>query len=209
MESAGMVYQNTWRSLRFLAATHDCAVRNYHCEPGRSTILFHYIGRESGYERYWSIGNFSSIQQAVAFSRAVFLTQGVREAMTNVYKDPRLFPHIKGAMVREKRTTLVLDGSYKVVEIGKDGGMAEIGFVDHDKKVLLNGNQILRIAEVYGPESTNWKDKPVVFYAERGDWFGRLQWGMRVDVEETLKASKAASKPKASAQPAPGPKRQR
>lgn len=190
-EGVGTVYEHTRRPLRFLAAAHGCTVRKTVREEGRAAILFIY--QNEGYECFWSSGFFADIRQAVAFSRAVFLTQGVKQAMANVYKDKRLFSHIKGAMVRDKRITVTMDGSYGIVEIGKDSAMAEIGFDDHEKKALLNGNQVLRIAEVYGPESAGWKGKPVVLYAEYGEWFGRKGWGLRVDLEKTKTAAAAAA----------------
>ena len=96
-------------------------------------------------------------------------------------------------MLQEKRVTLTIS-SVNLREVEGEGGRknmkTELWFVERDKSALLNKTQTGKIATVYGPETDNWKDKPVVLYGEFGKWFGKERWALRVDQEGTAAASR-------------------
>lgn len=162
---------------------------------GSGALLF---VREVGtYAHYFSTGFFPTIEDAAQFSITLFngLTPEEMEAQMNIYKNNKLFPHIKGVMLKEQRVTLTMSGKVNVVEM-RDGAdaRAEVFFSDHPKSAIINRNQLLDIASVYGGETTDWKGQPVVLYGEHGTWFGKETWGLRVDKQATEQAARQASK---------------
>jgi hypothetical protein len=88
----------------------------------------------------------------------------------NIFKSNKLFPNIRGVMLKDKRITLTMSGKVKVTSL-RDGADSriELFFSNHEKSALINGNQSLVIADVYGPETDDWKDKPIVLYGEEGE----------------------------------------
>jgi len=130
----------------------------------------------------------------------------------NLLKDDKLFPHIKGVMLKDKRTTLHLSGKVERVDIksrergGDDTAKAELFFTDKKKSAMINENQTLLIIDIYGSETDDWKGKPVVLYAEEGNWFGKHQWALRVDVDATRAAWKAEQSRAPVAKPGTPPK---
>lgn len=143
------------------------------------------------YANYFSTGYFQTLRGAIEYLKLVLES----EDEMNIYKT-NLFRSIKGVMLKEKRITLHLSGKVAIVAL-KDDARIELWFMDHDKSAVINANQASNIAEVYGPETDAWKGRPIVLYGEEGEWFGRHTWGIRVDLEATKVAAKAASKAQA------------
>jgi hypothetical protein len=162
---------------------------------GKVALLFVYERESSAH--YFTTGYFNSLRRAIAYSRAIFINEDIE---MNIFKSTKLFPNIRGVMLKEKRITLTMSGKANIVEL-RDGADArcEISFTDHEKTAVINRTQLLILADIYGPETEDWKGKPVVLYGEEGEWFGRHSWGIRVDDKMTRTASKKA--PAKSKQP--------
>ena len=170
------------------AATHGVKVRGIVRSGKQATVLM-YIEHEGDSITYFSTGFLLSEQQAVDF--AYGLMQETTEEIMNLLKNDKLFPNINGVMLKDKPVTLHLSGRVNVTELQGGDARVELFFSDHKKTAVINRNQVLNIIEVYGPETDAWKGKPVVLTAEEGVWFGKHQWGLRVDVKATERAHKA------------------
>lgn len=193
----------TLTTLKQLAAFQGCRVRGLaDRDDGYIAILL--VWETESSQHYFTTGYFRTLRRAVEYTKSVFETENIE---MNIYKT-KLFPNIRGVMLQEKRITLHMSGKIQIVEM-RDGNDArgEIWFTDHEKSAILNRTQLMVIAEVYGPETDHWKGRPIVLYGEFGNWFGKQTWGVRVDRDQTIRASKAkpaaGSKTKKNGQPEP------
>lgn len=141
--------------------------------PDKYQIYFVY--ETETYEEWFGSGWFYSLGQAIEF---MYLYLG--EDPMNIFKNDKLFPHIKGVMLKDKSVVLTLNGKVNIVELQGGDARAELFFEDHTKSAVVNRNQLLNIAALYGPETNEWKGKPVELYGEFGKWFGKETWGIRV-----------------------------
>lgn len=184
-------HDGRYTSLRDLAAAQSTRVRGLaDNSEGKVAILFAY--ENETYENWFTTGYFNSLRRAVSYSRAIFQNEDIE---MNIFKSTKLFPNIRGVMLKDKRITLTMSGKVNIVEM-RDGADArcEIFFTDHEKTAVINRTQLLIVADIYGPETEDWKGKPVALYGEEGTWFGKHTWGIRVDDKMTRSASKKAPK---------------
>lgn len=123
------------------------------------------------------------------------LNLGDSEIM-KLLKDDKLFPHIKGAMIREKNVTLHLSGKAQRIEIKsreRGGGdptyKTELWFTDRKKTAIITANETMKLIEVYdGEDDTDmWHGFPCVLTGEEGNWGGVRQWALRINKDETEK----------------------
>lgn len=181
------------RSLKTLVQLCRCHYRGIAArDDGSCALLFVYV--ENNYEAYFTTGYFPTLRGAVAFSRDVFQAHDAEEIKMNIFKSDKLFPNIRGVMLKEKRVTLTMDGRAKVTEMANGDARVEIFFSDHGKSAVVNRTQAMVIADVYGPETDDWKGKPVALYGELGTWFGKETWGLRVDKKASERAWKEAQR---------------
>ena len=174
------------------AAAHDITVRGIvKSGDGQATVLM-YIEHDGDSITYFSTGYLLNEQQAVDF--AYGLMQEQTEDIMNLLKNDKLFPNIRGVMLKDRPVTLTLSGKVNITELQGGDSRVELFFSDHKKTAVVNRNQALNIIEVYGPETNDWAGKPVVLFAEEGVWFGKRQFGIRVDAQATAKAHKAKQK---------------
>lgn len=162
-------------------------------DDGSYQILFSWEPHDS-YLWWGGTGFLQSEEQCINFAYDLLSSMDTEELM-GLLKNDKLFPHIRGVMLKEKRVTLNLSGKVNITELkGENQGdaRAELYFSNHGKTAVINRNQLLVIISIYDDEPEAWKDAPVVFYAERGKWFGKMQWGIRVDEDETIKKARAA-----------------
>jgi hypothetical protein len=101
-----------------------------------------------------------------------------------IYKS-KLFPHITGDMMKDKPVTLVMSGKVNLVDVGRDSKESswrlEVFFENHDKSAILNKTEVRKIANLYSDDTDNWRGKAINLYGEYGKWFGKNQWGLRVE----------------------------
>ncbi len=174
------------------AAAHDITVRGIvKSGDGQATVLM-CIEYDGDSITYFSTGYLLNEQQAVDF--AYGLLQEQTEDIMNLLKNDKLFPNIRGVMLKDRPVTLTLSGKVNITELQGGDSRVELFFSDHKKTAVINRNQALNIIEVYGPETSDWAGKPVVLFAEEGVWFGKRQFGIRVDAQATAKAHKAKQK---------------
>ena len=174
------------------AAAHDITVRGIvKSGDGQATVLM-CIEYDGDSITYFSTGYLLNEQQAVDF--AYGLLQEQTEDIMNLLKNDKLFPNIRGVMLKDRPVTLTLSGKVNITELQGGDNRVELFFSDHKKTAVINRNQALNIIEVYGPETNDWAGKPVVLFAEEGVWFGKRQFGIRVDAQATAKAHKAKQK---------------
>lgn len=180
---------NTLQDVITLAESHGL---NYEKvltrDDGRFEILFSWQPYDS-FLWWGGTGFLQSEQQCIDFAYDLF-SNIETEILMKLLKNDKLFPHIRGVMLKEKRVTLHLSGKVNITEMQGGDARAEVFFTDHGKTAVLNRNQLLIIIDVYGDETDDWKDAPIVLYGENGKWFGKNQWGIRVDLEKTMAASK-------------------
>ena len=164
-------------------------------DDGSYQILFSWEPHNS-YLWWGGTGFLQSEKQCIDFAYDLFTSMSTEDIM-KLLKNDKLFPHIRGVMLKDKRVTLKLSGKVNVTEM-KGGGRdnknyrAELHFTNHAKTAVVNQNQVLTVIEVYGDETNDWKGAPVSIYGEEGEWFGKHQWGIRVDLEETKKQAAKA-----------------
>ncbi len=174
------------------AAAHDITVRGIvKSGDGQAAVLM-CIEYDGDSITYFSTGYLLTEQQAVDF--AYGLLQEQTEDIMNLLKNDKLFPNIRGVMLKDRPVTLTLSGKVNITELQGGDSRVELFFSDHKKTAVINRNQALNIIEVYGPETNDWAGKPVVLFAEEGVWFGKRQFGIRVDAQATAKAHKAKQK---------------
>lgn len=176
------------------AAQHQCRYRGI-ADRGDGSAALLFVFENPTYQNYFTTGYCQSIEQAIEFSIAVFENYDEEEIMVNIFKSDKLFPNIRGVMLKEKRVTLTMSGKAHITEM-RDGSDArvEIFFTDHAKSAVVNRTQAMIIADVYGPETDDWRDKPLVLFGEHGTWFGKETWGLRVDKGATNRAWQQAQK---------------
>ena len=166
-------------------------------DSGGALVKFVYELSESS-TLYFSSGWLGDEQQALEFAYGIM--QETTGEIMNLLKNDKLFPNIRGVMLKEKPVTLHLSGKVKITELQGGDARVELFFDDHKKTAVINRNQALNIIDAHGPETDAWKGKAVVLYAEEGVWFGKHQYGLRVDAEATKRvtaqeAKKAPKKP--------------
>lgn len=178
--------------LQAVADIHGVTVRGVvSSSDGQSAVLMS-IEHDGDSFTFFSTGYLSNEQQAVDF--AYGLMQETTEDFMNLLKNDKLFPNIRGVMLKDKPVTLHLSGRVNITELQGGDARVELFFSDHKKTAVINRNQALNIIEVYGPETDAWKGKPVVLTAEEGVWFGKHQWGLRIDAKATERAHKSETK---------------
>jgi hypothetical protein len=174
-------------SLKHLAAAQNCRVRGL-ADRSDGSVAILLMWEDSNSQFYFTTGYFSDLRRAIVYTRDVFETE---EIEMNIFKNNKLFPNIRGVMLQDKRITLTMSGKVNIVEM-REGGDArvELFFSDHEKTAVVNRTQAMSIAEVYGPETNDWKGRPLVLYGEFGTWFGKQTWGIRVDKDKTAHAAR-------------------
>ena len=98
----------------------------------------------------------------------------------NLHQNNKLFPYIRGVMLKDRAVELTLSKNIKVTELQGGDARVELAFTDHEKTAVINRNQAQNIINMYGPETDNWNGKKIILYGESGKWFGKFQWGIRV-----------------------------
>jgi hypothetical protein len=196
----GVMHALTLDDVIEAAQRHNISIRGIVRSDSGSLVLMEWSEHDS-YAMYFSTGWLDGDQQAIGFAYAIL--QETTEEIMNLLKNDKLFPNIRGVMLKDKPVTLHLSGKVKITELQGGDARVELAFSDHKKTAVVNRNQVLNIIEAYGPETDAWAGKPVVLYAEQGVWFGKRQWGIRVDAEATMKAAKSSMNGKAKPGAAP------
>lgn len=150
-----------------------------------AAVILRYSTHPQHLEQF-TVGWFDNAAEAIETTIQYFSLFG--ENLVNVYKHTsKLFPHIKGVMLRGKPTVMTLSGYVK--EIMPDGNAdksrLEIGFLkpdgaNYDKTAIVNATQVMKLADMFGPESQEWHGEKVVLYAEDGTAFGKPYCAVRV-----------------------------
>lgn len=149
-------------------------------KDGTAAVLLQYEPAYDCYEHF-TVGWFADLHEAV--EQTIIYLDLFGENTVNVLKQTKkLFPHLKGVMLKDKPVCMTLNGY--VNEIMPDGNAdksrLEIGFKETSKTAVVNSNQILKIVDMYGEESDDWKGQKVVLYAEEGTAFGKSYCAIRV-----------------------------
>lgn len=146
-----------------------------HDDGGAMEYALCFVYETASYAEYFTSGWFDSLEQAIGF-----FAELLKDDNMNIFKNDRLFPRIKGVMLKDKPVTLTLSGKVNIVELKDGDARAELFFTDHTKTATVNANQLSIIAALYGPETDAWAGKRVELYGEFGKWFGKETWGIRV-----------------------------
>jgi hypothetical protein len=103
------------------------------------------------------------------------------EDTVNIYKT-ELFKYMEGVMVKDAPTAVtVRDVSAQRVEVqGKSKTAIVMHFKESDKGAILNKTNAKALAEVFGPETDEWKGQKVELYAEKGTAFGKTGYWLRI-----------------------------
>jgi hypothetical protein len=137
-------------------------------------------------------GWFPSLTEAIEATELACELHGGN--VLNIFKDTKkLFPHLRGAMLREKPVVMALGSQYQ--EIMPKGNEAksrlEISFQGTKKLAIINATQALKLANMFGPETEDWAGCRVVLYAEDGHAFGNTYCAVRIadmtDQDERMK----------------------
>lgn len=190
-------WEETWREcgeefeeLAKIAREHNCYVRGIvdsHRKAGIYSAILLVWEMSSSSEFHFTTGFFKNLDDAIDFTTLIFSDE---EFEMNLLKSTKLFPNYRGVMLKEKRIKLIMSGKVNITEM-RDGADArvEIYFSNSDKTAVINRTQALKLIDLYGGETDNWKGKPCVIYGEYGTWFGKSTWGIRVDLEQSKAAN--------------------
>lgn len=144
-------------------------------QNGATKHQIYFIYENETFQEWFGSGWFHTLEQAIEF-----MCLYLGDDPMNIFKNDKLFPHIKGVMLKDRSVVLTLSGKVSVVELQGGDARAELFFDDHSKSAVVNRNQLLNIAAMYGPETSDWKGKQIELYGEFGKWFGKETWGIRV-----------------------------
>lgn len=147
----------------------------WHEHLGLTEYALCFVYETATYAEYFTSGYFDTVEQATAF-----FAELLKDEPMNIFKNDRLFPRIKGVMLKDKPVVLTLSGDMNIVELRGGDARAELFFTDHKKSATVNRTQLEIIATLYGPETDNWRGKRIELYGEFGTWFGKETWGIRV-----------------------------
>lgn len=164
--------------LNELGQRHGMSI-NAVIDNGRSIYLQWVEELPDDGREYFVLSRHKSREALIAFE-----TQLMEAFNMKIYKS-KLFPHITGDMMKDKPVTLIMSGKVNLVDVGRENKESswrlEVFFENHDKSAIFNKTEARKIANLYGDETDNWKGKPINLYGEYGKWFGKNQWGLRVE----------------------------
>ena len=143
---------------------------------GESNMLL--VWTNGSDEVQFGTGWFDNEQDSIDFTYLAMPES--EDELMNILKNDKLFPNIRGVMLKDKPVVLTLSGKFNITELQGGDARCEVFFSDHSKTAVVNRNQILNIIEMYGPETSEWKGRKVELYGEQGVWFGKKQWGIRI-----------------------------
>lgn len=102
----------------------------------------------------------------------------------NIYSDDQLFPFIIGDMLGSSGAVRVVRGARpEEVSDPRTGGKVKklaLHFHGTGKRLILNKTNVKRLIKLYGPDTDNWRDKPVELYAEEVKAFGAVHNTVRI-----------------------------
>ena len=150
-------------------------ITHFDDDTGCTEYALCFVYETAYYAEYFTSGWFDAIEQATAF-----FAELLKDDPMNIFKNDRLFPRIKGVMLKDKPVVLTLSGELNVVETKGGDARAELFFTDHKKSATVNRTQLEIIAGLYGAETEQWRGKRIELYGEFGTWFGKETWGIRV-----------------------------
>lgn len=150
-------------------------VIHHNIDMGIDEYALCFVYETASYAEYFTSGWFDTVEQATAF-----FAELLKDDPMNIFKNDRLFPRIKGVMLKDKPVVLTLSGDVNIVDTKGGDARAELFFTDHKKSATVNRTQLEIIANLYGPETDQWKGKRIELYGEFGTWFGKETWGIRV-----------------------------
>lgn len=165
--------------LNGLATKYGYEVRDIYTRESKSrlrtAILF--VWDIGDYAEYFTLGFFFSEERAVNYCIEMLKEHGM-----NLHKNNDLYPHIKAGMMKKTRVTLTLSGEVKIIKNREgSGARAELFFSDHEKSAIVNTTQLDKIIEAAGKHTEKWPGTCIDLYGEFGKWFGKKQWGLRVE----------------------------
>ena len=175
-----------------LAAAVQCRAWDVATRDSGEVALLVVYEPNSTYQHFFSSGYFQTLEAAIEFMTDVMT--GTEEFMMNLLKNDKLFPNIRGVMLKDKRVPLTLSGKTKITETRDGDARVELTFSDHGKTAVVNRTQALILIDLYGPETNDWEGHKVVLYGEEGTWFGKHTWGIRIDADASRRADAAARK---------------
>jgi hypothetical protein len=94
-----------------------------------------------------------------------------------------LFPYLEGQMLKDAGMITMTMTDVAMVDMANQRQSAQkpvVYFQERKKGLILNKTNAKVIAGLYGPETNDWRGKRVSLYAERGEWFGKAGWAVRV-----------------------------
>jgi hypothetical protein len=114
-----------------------------------------------------------------------------------------LFPYIQGEMLKDVGQITMTIADVREEELvnnrGKD--IKPIVFFKEKKKgLILNKTNAKTLAAMFGAETDDWRGERIFLYAERGTWFGKTGYAVRVseDVPDNGNGKPAAKSAPAS-----------
>jgi hypothetical protein len=106
-----------------------------------------------------------------------------------------LFPSnwLKAPDLRGRRVTVTMAG-VKVEEVGDDKKPV-LYFQGTDKGLVLNVTNANSIKDLYGPETNDWRGRPITLYVAKVEYQGKRMDGIRVDPPDTQGAAPVRQAP--------------
>lgn len=102
----------------------------------------------------------------------------------NIYHDDTLFPFVTADMLGDGGSVRVIKGVRpEEVSDPRTGGKLKklaLHFYKTGKRLLLNKTNARRVAKLYGPDTDDWRDKPVELHAEEVKAFGAVHNTVRI-----------------------------
>jgi hypothetical protein len=146
---------------------------------GRHAIQWHYDWANDSWLRFVNKpGWFDTLAAAVRYE-----LDDLKERVTMNIFGTELFPYIQGEMLADNEATMTIS-DVKVEELVNNRGENSkpvVYFKERDKGLILNKTNARVIAALYGPETDDWIGERITLYAERGTWFGKSGYAVRVN----------------------------
>lgn len=101
----------------------------------------------------------------------------------NIFKIGNTFKYLEGVMIMDQRLTMRIMSVREEQIESKQGTEAKAVMYFHgsNKGLILNKTNIKRLVAMFGADTDQWLHNWVTIYAEKGNWFGRSGWAVRID----------------------------
>ena len=117
---------------------------------------------------------------AAAYSLLSETEKRYREEKMNIM-DAGILKYMTGDMVKDKRSMAFI-ADVRMEEVAQ-GKMKPVLYLKEWRLgIVLNAGNTRQLAAAYGMETDAWRNQPVIIYAERGTWFGKDGWAVRLAI---------------------------